>query len=393
MRVRWTAIWLFGLATLALAVVYLLRPTAPVPSAANNGIELGEVLGGEGEDIAGFARAEHVRAFRFPQDHGPHTEFRSEWWYFTGNLYTERGRRFGYELTIFRFALSPHAPARASRWATNQVYLAHFAVTDVAGRRFRYLERLARGALGLAGAQAQPFRVWVEDWSIEAKQGADFPWRLRAAAEGIALDLVVSPLKPVVRHGEQGLSRKSAAPGNASYYYSITRLETRGTLALDGERHAVAGLSWLDREWGTSALAPEQAGWDWFALQLADGDDLMFYRLRRRDGSTDPHSAGALIDATGRATALAHDDVAIETLATWESPRGGVYPARWRLTVRPADLVLEVIPVLTDQELAVAPRYWEGAVDARGTRRGKPIAGQGYVELTGYARRKPERAK
>jgi predicted secreted hydrolase len=385
--VRWPAIWLLGIATLALAAVYVLRTPAPVPSPAINGIDLGEVLGGEGEDIAGFARAERVRPFRFPEDHGPHPEFRSEWWYFTGNLYTERGRRFGYELTIFRFALSPYAPARASRWATNQVYLGHFAVTDVAGRRFQYFERLARGALGLAGAQAQPFKVWVEGWSIEAQQGADFPWRLRAAAEGITLDLAVSPLKPIVLHGEQGLSRRSAEPGRASYYYSIPRFDTHGTIELDGERFAVAGLSWLDREWSTSALAPDQAGWDWFALQLADGTELMFYRLRRRDGSTDPHSAGTLVDAEGRTTALARDDVAIETLATWESPRGGLYPARWRLTVQPADLVLEVSPVLADQELAVSPRYWEGAVDMHGTRQDKPIAGQGYVELTGYARR------
>jgi len=338
-----------------------------------------------GEDPGGFARATAPREFRFPADHGPHPEFRHEWWYFTGNLRAPGGRRFGYQLTFFRFALLPDPPDRRSRWATNQAYMAHFAVTDAQGNRFHHFERTGRGALGLAGATARPFRVWLDDWSAEGGGSSTLPVRLRADEGGASVDLVLDTARPIVPQGDRGLSRKGAAPGNASHYYSMTRLATRGTVRVDGVTFPVEGNSWLDREWGTSSLEKGQVGWDWFALQLSDGRDLMFYRLRRGDGGSDPFSAGTLVLPDGSYLPLSLDDVRIETLESWRSPEGGArYPSRWRLRLPSEKLELDVIPRIAGQELRTTVRYWEGAVRVHGTSRGEPVEGEGYVELTGY---------
>lgn len=339
-----------------------------------------------GGDTRGFERAMAPRPFRFPPDFGPHPGFRHEWWYFTGNLRTPGGRRFGYQLTFFRFALSPPGgPARRSRWAANQAYMAHFAVTDVQGHRFRFYQRMSRGALGLAGASLGPFHVWVDDWSAEGGADSMLPVRLRAAEEGVTIDLLLDSKRPVVPQGDHGLSRKSAEPGNASYYFSMTRLATRGSVRVEGTSFPVEGISWLDREWGTSTLGRDQVGWDWFALQLSDGSDLMYYRLRRADGGTDPVSAGTIVRPDGSRKALSSADVRLDTLDFWKSPESGVrYPSRWRVAVPSERLDLEVIPRLADQELRTSVRYWEGAVSVRGTARGDAVAGDGYVELTGY---------
>lgn len=343
--------------------------------------ELAELLGSDAH--AGFARADTPRAFTFPADHGPHPEYRNEWWYITGNLDGDSGRRFGFELTFFRFALAPTLRPSSSAWRTNQVYIAHLAVTDADAERFYVAQRYSRGALGLAGAEAEPFRVWIDDWRIAAKASGG-GWHLEASDEEFGIDLVVTPAKPPVLNGVDGLSQKSADPGNASYYYSITRLATDGTIRIGQREHRVAGQSWLDREWSTSALASDQVGWDWFALQFDDGSELMFYRLRRTDGSADPASAGTLVDASGEASRLGVDDVRITVLDTWVSPENGSYPARWQIRVPRLGLTATVIPVLADQELVTTVRYWEGAVDVEGTRDGTPFTGRGYVELTGY---------
>ncbi len=354
-------------------------PPEPSPAAASVTALLG------GKDPGGFARAAAPRTFRFPDDHGPHPEFRHEWWYFTGNLRAPGDRRFGYQLTFFRFALSPAPPDRESRWATNQAYMAHFAVTDVEGRRFRHFERTGRGALGLAGATGRPFRVWLDGWSAQGGKASTLPIRLRAREGNVSVDLLLEPARPVVLQGDRGLSRKGASPGNASYYYSMTRLSTRGTLRLEEETFSVEGNSWLDREWGTGSLEKGQAGWDWFALQLSDGRDLMFYRLRREDGGTDPFSAGSLVLPDGSSRLLSPGDVRIETLESWKSPISGArYPSRWRLLVPSERLELEVVPRVADQELRTTVRYWEGAVGVRGTSPGGQVTGDGYVELTGY---------
>lgn len=342
--------------------------------------QLSGLLGQDADE--GFEKALAPRPFSFPADHGPHPSFRNEWWYVTGNLDDEDGRRFGFELTIFRFALTPSEPESASSWRSHQIYIAHLAVTDAEREGFHVAQRYSRGALGLAGARAEPFRVWLEDWEIAAS--ASGGWRLIARDAHFAVDLELEPLRPPIMNGEDGLSQKSAEPGNASFYYSITRLATDGVVTIDDREYEVSGLSWLDREWSSSALSSDQVGWDWFALQLSDGTDLMFYQLRGRDGMPDGHSAGTLVDIDLQVSHLASTEVEVRVTDQWESNDGGHYPSGWTLTVPRSGLELDIRPVVADQELFTTVRYWEGAVDVRGTRNGQPLTGRGYVELTGY---------
>ncbi len=355
---------------------------APVGLAGESDVsELADLLGADAD--AGFEKAFEPRSFSFPADHGPHESFRNEWWYVTGNLDADDGRRFGFELTIFRFALAPAAAESASAWRTNQVYIAHFAITDVDGERFFVAEKYSRGALGLAGATSDPFRVWIDDWEIFATE-AD-RWALRATDTDFALDLDLVTMKAPVLNGIDGLSQKSSQPGNASYYYSITRWNADGRLRIADDEFTVSGLAWLDREWSSSALGADQQGWDWFALQLDDDTELMFYNLRKTDGSQDPNSAGTHVAADGSASYLGREQVELTVTDTWESPQGGRYPSRWQLSVPSEGLELTITPVLADQELFTTVRYWEGAVDVRGSRDGRRIEGRGYVGLTGYA--------
>ena len=351
------------------------RPRAPLQAT----VAVREALA---DDRAGFARAMAPRPFDFPADHGPHPDFRTEWWYYTGNLQTADRRHFGFQLTFFRVALAPTEQPRSSAWATRQLYFAHFAVTDTAASRFHAFSRSGRGALGMAGAEAAPFRVWIDGWSAE---GAGASPRLRASDGDVAIDLELSATKPVVLQGERGLSRKGPEPGNASFYYSFTRMPARGVVRLGAETLAVSGEAWMDREWSTSGLGADVQGWDWFAVQLDDGRELMVYLLRRRDGTVDPFSAGSLVAPDGAVRPLGAGDVRVETLAHWSSPRSGVrYPARWRLTVPSAELRLDIEPRLADQELRVNTRYWEGAVAVTGMAGAWSIRGHGYVELVGY---------
>jgi predicted secreted hydrolase len=344
--------------------------------------QLADLLGSDADPA--FARSIAPREFTFPEDHGPHPQFRNEWWYVTGNLDNEDGERFGFELTIFRFALAPGISPSDSAWRTNQVFIAHLAVTDANNDRFYVAQRYSRGAAGLAGAQAAPFHVWIDDWEMAEKAGTD-AWRLIADDENFGIDLELRALKPPILNGIDGLSQKSADPSNASYYYSITRMQTGGSLRIGEIDYTVSGLSWLDREWSTSALAADQVGWDWFALQLDDGSDLMIYGLRLQDGTRDPASAGTFVDANGVSTHLTYDDVEISVLDEWSSPAGGSYPSRWLLRVPRFGLELDVAPVISDQELFTTVRYWEGAVDVKGEHDLRSVEGRGYVELTGYA--------
>lgn len=337
---------------------------------------------------AGFARVLEPREFSFPADHGPHPEYGIEWWYYTGNLDSKQGRHFGFELALFRIALASEQPERESDWATSQLYMGHFAVTDVHNNQFYAFERFSRAALGLAGAsvsEGQKFRVWLEDWVIEGKGAATPTIHLKAAEENVAIDLMLVSGKPVVLQGDKGLSQKSAEPGNASYYYSITRMPTSGTLSIGEESFTVTGTSWMDREWSTSALADEQLGWDWFALQLSDGRDLMYYQFRLRNRGIDPLSGGTVILDDGSTIDLTPEEVQLQVLDRWESPRGGSYPSKWRIRIPSQSTDLEITPYINDQELDVTLRYWEGAVRIRGTSQGQPVSGNGYVELTGYA--------
>jgi predicted secreted hydrolase len=336
----------------------------------------------------GYARAYAPRPFVFPDDHGPHPDFRTEWWYITGNLVDSRGRRFGYQLTLFRIAISPTLPAVDSAWRTQQIYMGHFAVTDVTAERHHGFERFSRAAVGLAGAQANPFRVWLEDWSLTGAAQEVFPLRVQAREQGVAIELTLETAKPPVLQGESGLFQKGAEPGNASYYYSYTRLPTRGVVTVGAERFEVSGASWLDREWSTSALGSEQSGWDWFALQLDDGRELMFFRLRRKDGGVNPYSSGLLVSRDGITRRLRTEEVELDILETWTSPHtGDKYPARWRLRLPAEDMELTVIPRIADQEMRLQVRYWEGAVAVAGRSGGTQVSGQGYLEMTRYESR------
>jgi len=362
---------------IALMLWWLFLPQPIEKSASTN---VAGMLGGVAD--VGFERAVQPRSFLFPQDHGAHPEFRSEWWYFTGNLETAQQRRFGFQLVFFRNALKPGDAEGKSQWRSNQSWMAHFALTDAQSGQFHAFERFSRGAMGLAGAQSEPFEVWLDDWAVTEQDGQ---WVLHAAEADLSLTLSLLPLRQPVLQGEAGLSQKSAAAGNASYYYSIPRLMAEGQVVIDGQIHPVAGAAWLDREWSTSALGKDQAGWDWFSLQLDDGSDLMYYQLRRKDGSSDPHSAGSLVSPDGGLTRLGPEDVRLQPLAYWNSPRGGRYPVRWQLHIPAQGLKLEVAPVLENQELDLLVRYWEGAVDVSGTRTGKAVRGRGYLELAGYS--------
>ncbi len=331
-----------------------------------------------------FARALAPRAFELPADHGPHFEFQTEWWYFTGHLRAPGGERFGFQLTFFRRGLTPEAPPGVGL-LTNQVYFAHFALTDVERGRHLFAERFARGAPGLAGAQSAPPRVFLEDWAV-AVTGADGgEMSLRAREKAMALELRLRARKPPVAHGRRGLSRKSEAPGNASYYIGSTRLEAAGQLELDGRAAPVAGSAWFDHEWSTSALGPGVRGWDWFSVQLDDGRELMFYGLRRENGGLDPVSAGTWVEPDGSARALRADEVLVEALDHWRSPWSGAsYPVAFRLRVPALDLELELAALVEGQEMRASFTYWEGAVSVTGTRAGARVGGHGYVELTGY---------
>jgi len=365
------------------ALIGLSSCTDESPIAPSQPTSITSLLGNQ--NSAGFSSATAPREFNFPADHGSHPEFRTEWWYWTGNLMTTDGRAFGYQFTIFRFALAPTlaptftaTPAastvapRTSAWATTHTWLAHLTLSDISSNKFYAFERSARGAVDLAGAVSDPFRVHCDGWEV-----AGTPMHMQADAGEIAIDLKLDLGKPVVLQGDHGLSRKGAAPDAASYYYSLPRMPTSGTLRIGERAFAVQGNSWMDREWSTSSLEPGVVGWDWFALQLADGRDVMFYRLRRSNGSATEFSGGSIVAQNGSVTRLTSADIAITSTATWTSRTGVTYPAGWQL--RAADLNLVITPRLPDQELNLTVRYWEGAVAISGSQ-----TGVGYVELAGY---------
>jgi len=394
------------------AAVFWLTTRTENDSPLDTSVAVADAMGDS--DTTGYARADRVVDFTFPEDHGPHPGFKTEWWYITGNLDSEGAARtpgrqpgpgardVGFELTIFRVALRPpaaEAPVRPvaadtgrSAWSTDQMYMGHFAVSDITNETQYDVERFSRGALGLAGAQADPFRVWLDDWFIATADTASrplidgaFPIRLRAHGNGAAADLVLTPTKPMVLQGDRGLSKKGEGEGNASYYYTYPRLATEGTVVIDGDSIEVSGLSWMDREWSTSALSENQVGWDWFALQLDDGRDLMYYQLRNRDGSASMYTDGIVVGPDGSTTRIEREDASLQVLDTYRTPDGSrEYPTEWRLHIPDQDLDLHVDATFDDQELNVSVRYWEGAVTVDGSSQGSPVRGHGFVEMTGY---------
>ncbi len=334
-----------------------------------------------------FTHATQPNQIQFPRDLGPHADFQTEWWYYTGNLKTETGRPFGYQLTFFRSAIAPPPPQSPSPWRTPQLYSAHFTLSDIEAQQFYPYERYSRGAVGLAGAAADPYQVWLEDWSAEAI--APNQVRLQAQSAATAIDLVVSQTLPPILQGDRGLSQKGRESGNASYYYSMVQQPTTGKITVGDQTYPVSGITWKDHEYSTSALSAGTVGWDWFSLQLDNGMALMLYGLRHQDGSLEPTSGGTLIQADGSTVQLSPGDWQIDVQKTWKSPRSGaIYPARWAIALPQWGLDLQGQAQLADQELNTATAtYWEGAVAFSGQIHTQPVTAQGYVELTGYADR------
>ncbi|MEZ5394454.1 MAG: lipocalin-like domain-containing protein [Bryobacterales bacterium] len=324
--------------------------------------------------------------FEFPRDHFAHPEFQIEWWYYTGNLETADGRRFGYELTFFRNALED-APLPRSPWDVDQVYLAHFTVSDIQAGAFHQSERLNRAGPGIAGASLEKRAIWNGNWRADWLDGGE--QRLRAVSDGFAIEFELRTAKPPVVQGVNGVSQKADGLGKASHYVSFTRLETRGTVTVGGESFAVTGESWMDHEFSTDSMGEGQQGWDWMSIAWQDGTELMLYRMRREDGTADSHSAGTFIDKAGKARHLTSEDFEMTPSEWWTSERtGGRYPLAWTVRVKSLGLEFRMSTPLEKQEVVsrAGPSYWEGASDFEGTGPAGPVRGRGYVEMTGYDR-------
>ncbi len=374
-------VYLFtAVVALALIVVlyFVVRPSATVAPT----LSVAQAL--SGTDTAGFARAYVPRTFHWPADHGAHPEFRTEWWYFTGNLETDQGKHYGFQLTFFRNALAAAGAKRKASLAANEAWMAHFTLTDVAGNQFYHAEHFARAG-PWARVKASPFTIQLDDWQVASTTPHTFPLLLQATQGDNSLTLQLDSLHPPVLQGDKGLSKKSLRPGNASFYYSHPRLDAKGAVTIGEKIEKVKGLVWMDREWSTSALDSGQVGWDWFSLHLNDGTDVMYYQLRNMDGSASLTSVGMLANAHGKYATLPRASVKLKRTDTWKSPRGGTYPSGWQMEVINEGLALTLTPLVKDQELSATIRYWEGAVQIAGTHKGKPVSGYGYVELTGYA--------
>lgn len=336
---------------------------------------------------ADWKTAEPGWRYEFPRDHHAHGEFKTEWWYFTGNLVDTTGRQFGYQLTFFRHGIRPPAnrAPELSRFVVGDLKFAHFTITDAAGARFRFEQKTSRGAFGEAGFDDGERLAWIESWAL--RMTADGEFHVTADTKDSAIDLHLRSAKPAAIHGADGVSAKAEGEGHASHYYSLTRLSTAGQLRSGENSFEVSGESWFDHEWATNQLAPEQVGWDWLSVQFNDGTELMLYQMRLANGNADPTSSGTWVAADGTTKHLPSSSFQMTPTHWWTSAKSGAkYPNGWRITIPDRGLEITVRPVLDDQELALSPvAYWEGAVDVSGTRDGKPIAGRGYLELTGYA--------
>ncbi len=374
-----------GLVLLVAACGGAVPPETEDPGGA--GLRVGEALGGEVTD--GFRRADAPRAFEFPRDHGPHPGFRNEWWYVTGNLDGPEGERLGFHITFFRVGLASELAGEArwhdSAWASPDIWMAHTAVIDREAGHHASEERFVRDAAGLAGATEPVGRIWVEDWELA---GLDQDrWMLDFSVNDYRLRLELEPQRAPVLQGEGGLSQKGPEPGDASYYYSVPRIAVRGEIERGARgRLPVTGAAWMDREWSTSVLAEDQVGWDWFALQFDAGLDVMYYELRRPDGTPHPLSKGRWMPADADDWLLAHDQVELEPRRWATQPSGHRYPVEWNMRIEPPDgsapHEFVVRAIRDEQEMDTIIRYWEGAVDILDSR-GEPI-GRGFAELTGY---------
>jgi len=351
-------------------------------------------LPAKGEEADNYLSITGPCNLEFPKDHGAHPGFRTEWWYYTGNLQAENGSRYGFQLTFFRSQISPPGaekkwPRRPSAWRTPQVYLAHAAVSDIAGQQHLQAEEVSRAALGMAGVNqpAQHTKVFLKNWSTRIKADLHI---LQVHTADFSFELNFIPAKPAVLHGDRGYSLKGATPERASCYYSFTRLQGQGIITIGGNTVAVTGSAWMDHEFSTALLEPGITGWDWFSLQLSDRSEIMVFLLRSKTGGLHPASSGTYIKADGTPRPIAHQEINAAVLDTWRSNQSNArYPARWQLQIEPLGINLTITPRLPDQEMrtlgSTGVTYWEGSVSIDGTKNKHPVIGEGYVELTGYA--------
>jgi predicted secreted hydrolase len=333
-----------------------------------------------------YQRALDRREFLFPNDHSAHPDYRTEWWYYTGHLETESGKRYGYQVTFFRIGLRDYQETGAATLFTD-LYMAHFVLSDKDAETFIFRERVNRGYEGKAGANVGHYRVWNEDWRV-VLEGKTHVITVKDGKHSLQLRL--TPTKPPVLHGDNGLSRKGQGAGRASYYYSLTRIKTEGVVQINRRAEKVQGLSWMDHEFGSDQLGKDQIGWDWFSLQLNNETELMLYLMRRRDGTVDPVSSGTLVYKDGTTRKLSLDAYNIRVLEQWTSPQSrATYPMGWKVRIPTEKLELEVLPFFAQQEInarkSTRVTYWEGSVRIRGTMGDGEVRGLGYVELTGYA--------
>ncbi|MEM1366682.1 MAG: lipocalin-like domain-containing protein [Cyanobacteria bacterium P01_H01_bin.15] len=361
----------------------------PRPGITNSGKASVEWLSAENVAVSSdFQQVMEPQTLAFPQDLGAHEGYQTEWWYYTGNLATNAGREFGYQLTFFRRALTPESTnvANPSDWRSNQIYFSHFTISDVAEQSFYPHERFSRQSAGLSGAEAEPYRVWLENWSATEIEPGQV--KLDAVADDVALNLVLTETLPPVLQGDRGYSQKGFEAGNASFYYSIVQQQSVGTITIGDETFEVAGLTWKDHEYSTSALSPGTVGWDWFSLQLDDGSALMLYGLRQENGEISAVSSGKFVSPTGETQTIDHTEWQIDVLSTWRSPASKAdYPAQWHIEVPKLGIVLDGKPLMANQELTFARTYWEGAVGFEGHVAEQLVTAKGYVEMTGYADR------
>ena len=346
---------------------------------------------GEGEKTTSgfnYRLAVPGRTLSFPADHYSHPDFKTEWWYYTGHLQAESGHRFGYQVTFFRFGVRDRQTNIKDKPPMfTDLYMAHFALSDISGRNFLFRERINRGIDDRAGAKTNAFIVWNEDWTVEGDKNNH---KISVNDRGTELRLELKSLKPPVLHGQNGYSRKGEGEGRASYYYSLTRMQTQGELIFGGKRETVRGLSWMDHEFGSNQLGENQLGWDWFSIQLENQSEIMLYLMRRKDGSIDPYSHGTVVHADGTTRHLDLKAYQVDILARWQSPKSAAdYPIKWKVLIPSEQIELEISPHFPEQELitnrSTRVTYWEGAVGVKGTVGNKSIAGSGYVEMTGYA--------
>lgn len=355
LRTRW-------LATLLLPLIAM--------SGSAQASDLGALLGGGNDN---FKKVQLGQTIQLPEDHAAHPDYRSEWWYLTGNLKDEQGRDYGIQWTLFRQGIEQQITSD-NPWLSPQLWLAQFAITDLARGTHHQDERTSRQGPGLAGASGGEY--WLREWRLASEGKSLFPATLKVQSKMGELNLKVSAAKPVVLQGKAGYSEKS--PGNASFYYSYPRLTLSGTLTLEGETRNVTGQGWFDHEWSSSVLAQWQSGWDWFSLQLADGRELMLFRLRTKAGRPEPENRyGILIERDGSSRVLSPESIVLTPGKTWRGPKGQDYPVEWQL--KAADLNLVIKARQPNQAMTGRFDYWEGAVSVSGD-----ASGVGYLEMTGY---------